>query len=138
MNHYKKVNVSPAVHQCIEQEAKRLKLSHRQYLEAAAMFFLDRRIDPRTYQPETAKQVVQQVVDRIFSYLVHQEKHLLKDLLTEVTKARILSELSVNHLLTLVAEDEVAFQQLQQQDQQYLAERLQQAISQSDNAKFTS
>jgi hypothetical protein len=138
MNHYKKVNVSPAVHQCIEQEAKRLKLSHRQYLEAAAMFFLDRRIDPRTYQPETAKQVVQQVVDRIFSYLVHQEKHLLKDLLTEVTKARILSELSVNHLLTLVAEDEVTFQQLQQQDQQYLTERLQQAISQSDKAKFTS
>ena len=138
MNHYKKVNVSPAVHQRIEQEAKRLKLSHRQYLEAAAIFFLDRQIDPRTYQPETTKQVVQQVVDRIFSYLVHQEKHLLKDLLTEVTKARILSELSVNHLLTLVAEDEVTFQQLQQQDQQYLAERLQQAIIQSDKAKFTS
>ena len=137
MNHYKKVNVSPAVHQRVEQEAKRLKLSQRQYLEATAVFFLDRQIDPRTYQPETTKQVVQQVVDRIFSYLVHQEKNLLKDLLTEVTKARILSELSVNHLLTLVAEDEVAFQQLQQQDQQYLAERLQQAASQSDKAKFT-
>jgi hypothetical protein len=138
MNHYKKVNVSPTVHQRIEQEAKRLKLSHRQYLEATAMFFLDRQIDPRTYQPETTKQAVQQAVDRIFSYLVHQEKHLLKDLLAKVTKARILSELSVNHLLTLVAEDKAAFQHLQHQDQQYLTERLQQAISQSDKAKFTS
>lgn len=127
MSSHKKINVSLEVHRQIDQEAGRLNLSHKNYLEAAATFFLDRQLDPRTYQPETTKLMVQQVVDRLFSYLIHQEKHLLKDLLTETTKARILGELSVNHLLTLITEDEVIFQQLQQQDQQYLAERLRQA-----------
>lgn len=129
MNSSKKINVSDRIHQGIDEEAGRLKLSHKDYLEAAASFFLDRQIDPRTYQPETNKQIVQQAVDRIFSYLIHQEKHLLKDVLTEATKARILGELSVNHLLTIITEDEGTFQQLQQQDQQYLTERLRQAQS---------
>lgn len=133
MNSSKKINVSDRIHQGIDEEAGRLKLSHKDYLEAAASFFLDRQIDPRTYQPETNKQIVQQAVDRIFSYLVHQEKHLLKDVLTEATKARILGELSVNHLLTIITEDEGTFQQLQQQDQQYLTERLRQAIRQYES-----
>ena len=131
MNSHKKINVSLAVHQQIDQEAKRLKLSHKDYLEAASSFFLSRHLDPRTYQPEISKQMIQQVVDRIFSYLVHQEKHLLSDLLTETRKARILGELSVNHLLTLLTEDKASFRQLQQQDQQYLLERLQSALKQS-------
>ena len=131
MPSHKKINVSLAVHQQIDQEAKRLKLSYKDYLEAASIFFLSRHLDPRTYQPETSKQMMQQVVDRIFSYLVHQEKHLLSDLLTETRKARILGELSVNHLLTLLTEDEASFRQLQQQDQQYLLERLQSALKQS-------
>ena len=129
MSSHKKINVSLEVHRQIDQEAGRLNLSHKGYLEAAATFFLDRQLDPRTYQPETNKQAIQQIVDRIFSYLIHQEKHLLKDLLNEAIKARILGELSVNHLLTLITEDEATFQHLQKQDQQYLAERLRQAQS---------
>ena len=136
MNTSKKVNVSPEMHRRVDQEAERLKLSHKDYLEAAATFFLDRQLDPRTYQPEATKQMVQQAVDRIFSYLVQQEKHLLQDLLTEATKARILGELSVDHLLTLIAEDETTFQQMQQQDQQYLSERLQQAASRQNKAQL--
>lgn len=135
MNSHKKINVSSEVHRRIDEEAGRLKLSHKDYLEAAVRFFLDRQLDPRTYQPEATKQMVQQAVDRIFSYLVHQEKHLLKDLLIETTKARILGELSVNHLLSLITEDEATFRQLQQQDQQYLSERLLQATKQSDTRK---
>ena len=129
MNSYKKINVSPEVHQQISHEAERLKLSRKDYMEAVVTFFRDRQTDPRTFQPETNKQAIQQIVDRIFSYLIHQEKYLLKDLVTEATKARILGELSVNHLLTLITEDEATFQQLQRQDQQYLTERLRQAQS---------
>ena len=129
MNSYKKINVSPEVHQQISHEAERLNLSRKDYLEAVVQFFRNRQLDPRTFQPETNKQTIQHIVDRIFSYLIHQEKHLLKDLLTEATKARILSELSINHLLTLITEDEATFQHLQKQDQQYLAERLRQAQS---------
>jgi len=127
MSSNKKINVSNQIHQQIEQESRRYKLSHKDYVEACSSFFLERHLDPRAYQPETSKQSVQQAVDRIFSYLSYQEKHQLRDLYLETVKARILSELSVNHLLTLITEDETTFRQLQQKDQQYLSERLKQA-----------
>jgi len=127
MSSSKKLNVSNHIHHKIEQESKRFKLSHKDYVGACAGFFIDRHLDPRVYQPETSKQSVQQAVDRIFSYLSYQEKHQLRDLYLETLKARVLSELSVNHLLTLIAEDESTFRQLQQKDQQYLSERLKQA-----------
>jgi len=127
MSSSKKINVSNEIHRQIEQESKRFKLSHKNYVEACSRFFIDRHLDPRSYQPETSKQSVQQAVDRIFSYLSYQEKHQLRDLYLETVKARILSELSVSHLLTLITEDETTFRQLQQKDQQYLSERLKQA-----------
>lgn len=132
MNSHKKINVSHYLHRRIEQEAKRLKLSQKDYLEIAASFFLDRQLDPRVYHPETTKQIIQQVGDRIVSHMVHQERNILNNLLTEAAKARILGELSVNHLLTIISNDDISFQQLQQQDQHYLAERLQKVIGQSD------
>ncbi len=135
MNSHKKINVSSNIHQQIDKESKRLKRSHKAYLEACASFFLERHLDPQTYQPETTKQSVQLAVDRIFSYLSHQEKHQLRDLYLETVKARILSELSVNHLLTLITEDEATFRKLQQQDQQYLSERLKQVVGKQDNSK---
>ena len=128
MHTRKKINVSESLHQRITQESERLGMSQKDYLEATASFFLDRQLDPHQYQPEATKQMLQQAVDRVLSYLVAQEKYLLKSLLTEAAKARILSEVSVNHLLTLLAEDEATLRQMQQQDQQYLAERLRQAV----------
>ena len=108
-------------------------MSRKDYLEATVLFFYERQLDPRSYRPEATKQMLQQAIDRVFSYLVAQEKYLLKDLLTEAAKARILSEISVNHLLTLVAEDESVLHQLRQQDQQYLAERLRRVINPSNH-----
>ena len=132
MYYSKKVNVSEAAHRRIEREAERLVLSHKDYVEAATAFFAGRQLDPRTYQPEATKQLLQQVVDRLFSYLVHQETHLLKTLLEEAAKARILGEVSVNHLLRLRSEEPESYRNLQQQDQQYLSDRLQQVLDQLD------
>ena len=138
MSTSKKINVSNAFHRRLDQEAERLKLSYKEYLEAAGQFFISRKLDPRDYQAgqnDEFAQLLRLAVDRIFSYLVFQEQHILRAMHTEATKARILGELSVNHLLTLITEDEVTFQQLQQQDQQYLAERLRQVADQLDAAK---
>ena len=133
MSTSKKINVSPAFHRRLDQEAERLKLSYKEYLEAAGEFFIARKVDPREYQAgqnDEFAQLLRLAVDRIFSYLVFQEKHILRAMHTEATKARIMGELAVNHLLTLITEDETTFQQLQQQDQQYLAERLRQVADQ--------
>ncbi len=132
MYHSKKVNVSETGHRRIEREAERLSVSHKDYVEAATTFFAERQLDPRTFQPEATKQLLQQVVDRLFSYLIHQEKHLLRTLLTEAAKARILGEVSVNHLLRLRTDDQESYQQLQQRDQQYLSDRLHQVLDQLD------
>lgn len=134
MNHSKKVNISSQVHHLLTEEAGRLNLSRKDYIEAAVQFFSERQSNPTTYQPEETKKMLQEVIDRLFSYLVHQEKHLLKKLLEEATKARILGEVSANHLLTLRAQDDPStFEQLQQQDQQYLAQRLRQMTNQRDH-----
>ncbi len=138
MSTSKKINVSNAFHRRLDQEAERLKLSYKEYLEAAGEFFISRKLDPRAYQAgqnDEFARLLRLAVDRIFSYLVFQEQHILRAMHTEASKARILGELSVNHLLTLITEDEVTFRQLQQQDQQYLAERLRQVADQLDAAK---
>ena len=130
MYHSKKVNISHEHHHRLSKEARRLKLSNKEYVEAAVQFFSDRQLNPQTYQPEATKKMLQEAIDRLFSYLVHQEKHLLQTLLQEAAKARILSEVSANHLLTLRAKDDPStFDRLQQQDQQYLVQRLRQIIA---------
>jgi hypothetical protein len=135
MSTSKKINVSDTFHQRLDQEAQRLGLSYKEYLEAAGEFFLSRKVDPRSYevgQQDEFTQLLRSAVDRIFSYLVFQEKNILREIHSEAGKARIMSELAVNHLLTLVAEDETSLKQLQQQDQQYLAERVRQMTEQLD------
>ncbi|MGD1894602.1 MAG: BfmA/BtgA family mobilization protein [Cyclobacteriaceae bacterium] len=134
MYHAKKVNISDEHHHRLSEEARRLKLSHKDYVEAAVQFFSERQLNPQTYQPEATKKMLQEAIDRLFSYLVHQEKHLLQTLMQAAAKARIISEVSANHLLTLrTLDDPSAFEQLQQQDQQYLAQRLRQMTNQQDH-----
>ncbi len=138
MSTSKKINVSNAFHRRLDREAERHQLSYKEYLEAAGEFFISRQLDPRAYQAgqnDEFAQLLRLAVDRIFSYLVFQEQHILRAMHTEASKARILGELSVNHLLTLITEDETTFQQLQQQDQQYLSERLRQVADQLDTTK---
>ena len=137
MSTSKKINVSSAFHRRLDREAERLKLSYKEYVEAAGEFFIIRKVDPRVYQAgqqDEFAQLLRLAVDRIFSYLVFQEQHVLRAIHTEATKSRIMGELSVNHLLTLITEDEATFQELQQQDQLYLSERLRQVADQLDVA----
>jgi hypothetical protein len=127
MSTSKKINVSAAFHQRLDEEARRLKISYKDYLEAAGMFFLARRIDPRNYRAGQEQDLVaflSEAIERIIALLVHQEQHILHDIHEESAKSRILSELSVSHLLRLLSQDEAQLKQLQHQDQQYLSDRL--------------
>ncbi|MEO0331198.1 MAG: BfmA/BtgA family mobilization protein [Bacteroidota bacterium] len=141
MSTSKKINVSDAFHKCLDQETTRLKLSYKEYLEAAGEFFMTRQIDPRKYQAGQTEEVAQLLrsgLDQLFSLLVSQEQHVLKAIYTEASKARIMGELSVNHLLRLLTENESSFQALQQQDQQYLAQRLRQVTEQLNAVQHNS
>ena len=137
MSTSKKINVSHAFHRRLDQETSRLKLSYKEYLEAAGEFFIARKIDPRNYQADQSEELAHLLrsgLDQIFSLLISQEQHVLKVIHTEASKARIMGELSVNHLLRLLTEDEQSLQALQQQDQQYLTQRLRRALDQLEAA----
>ncbi len=141
MSTSKKINVSHAFHQCLDQETRRLKISYKEYLEAAGEFFIARKIDPRKYQAgqtEEFAHLLRLAVDRISSLIVFQEQQILKTIHTEASKARIMGELSVNHLLRLLTEDEKSLLALQQQDQQYLTQRLRKVTEQLSATKLTS
>ena len=121
MSTSKKINVSFAFHKRLDEEARRLGISYKDYLEAAGMFFLARRMDPRNYragQQQDLAQLFIEAVERITALLAHQEKNMLSAMYEESAKARILSELSVSHLLRLLSQDEAQLQKLQAQDQQ--------------------
>ncbi|WKN44888.1 BfmA/BtgA family mobilization protein [Tunicatimonas pelagia] len=127
----KKINISLSVHTTIRDEAERLQLSHKDYVEAAVTFFSANRIDPRQYTPNQVQDVamiVQKAVDRIFSYLVFQEKHLLQNVLEEVVKGRVLNEIAVNNALLLSEVGDEEFAQLQQQNDRYFAEKVAAAL----------
>jgi mRNA-degrading endonuclease RelE of RelBE toxin-antitoxin system len=127
MSTSKKINVSYAFHKRLEEEARRLDISYKEYLEAAGMFFLSRRIDPCQYQDgqqQDLAQMLTEAVERITSLFVYQEERMLRAVHEESAKARILGELAVSHLLRLLSQNEAQLQKLQAQDQQYLAERL--------------
>lgn len=127
----KKINISLTVHTRINEEAERLQMSHKDYVEATVAFFASHRIDPRAYAPNQVQDVaiiVQKAVDRIFSYLVFQEKHLLQHVLEEVVKARVLNEITINNALLLSEVSDEEFAQLQQQNDQYFAEKVDAAL----------
>ena len=133
MSTSKKINVSFAFHKRLDEEARRLGISYKDYLEEAGMFFLSRRLDPRNYrvgQEQDLAQLLMEAVERITALFAHQEKHMLSAMFEESAKARILSELSVSHVLRLLSQNEAQLKQLQQQDQQYLTKRLQKAMEQ--------
>ena len=138
MSTSKKINVSQAFHQRLDEEARRLDISYKDYLEAAGMFFLARRIDPRNYragQEQDLVALLSEAVERIIALLVHQEQHISTALHEESAKSRILSELSVSHLLRLLSQDEAQLKQLQQQDQQYLSDRLSKVLEKLSHGK---
>jgi hypothetical protein len=135
MSTSKKINVSFAFHKRLDEEARRLGISYKDYLEAAGMFFLSRRLDPRNYrtgQEQDLAQLLMETAEQITQRMGQQEQHIFKVLHEESAKARILSELSVSHLLKLLSQDETQLKQLQQQDQQYLAERLSKVLKRTD------
>ena len=138
MSTSKKINVSHAFHQRLDHETTRLKLSYKEYLEAAGEFFIARKIDPRKYQvgqTEELAHLLRLAIDHISSLIAFQEQHILRAIHTEAGKARIMGELSVNHLLRLLTDDEGSLQALQQQD---LTQRLRQVTEQLNATKLIS
>ena len=92
MTNRKPLQIDAEVHRRVGEEAKRWGISKKEYAEQCLSFFAMRGIDPRSYSPGEAFDVVQVMkksTDRIISFIVRQEQTLLSDITEEVLRNRL-------------------------------------------------
>jgi hypothetical protein len=159
----KSVNVPYQLHQLLSTEAKRLELSQGDYTAACVRYFAERGLNPVEIDAREGQLIMQEMHkhsglstqqvkklgDRIFSYLQVQERELLVPMLHEMLRTRVtldrvlrMNEILVNNLTTQLqqltppqlAQRKESLQKLRQQNEDMLAQQIQQAI---DNTQPT-
>src|SRR5689334_17251818 len=97
----KDVTLSVVVHQRLSREAKDFSISHKEYAEAAILFFASRKLDPRAFKEGDTSRVLKHLdkgIDRVLSYIVSQEKKVLHNLFSELINTRIVCEILLSNL----------------------------------------
>lgn len=120
------VKISPQVHQLVAKAARDLGMPVKTYTEAALCFFATRKLDPTGFKEGDTARVLTHLekgINRVLSYMVTQEKHLLHQLFLELINTRIVCEIllsNLHKLSDLSAEEE---SKLREYNQQYLSRR---------------
>jgi ABC-type transporter MlaC component len=120
------VKISPQVHHLVVKAARDLEMPVRTYTEAALCFFATRKLDPTGFKEGNTARVLTHLekgINRVLSYMVTQEKHLLHQLFLELINTRIVCEIllsNLHKLSDLSAEEE---SKLREYNQQYLSHR---------------
>jgi hypothetical protein len=97
----KDITIGPAVHGRLVKEAKYLGMTHKEYSEAAILFFASRKLDPCTFKEGDTARIVKHIdkgIDRVLSYIVTQEQQVLQNLFSELVNTRIVCEILLSNL----------------------------------------
>ena len=128
----KPLQIDAEVHRRVGEEARRWEVSKKKYAEACLSFFAMRGIDPESYSPGHAFDVVQVMkksTDRIIGFIKHQEQTLLSDITEEVIRSRLYQDA----LVLLLVEKLVAPKEQEQRLAEistYVEERIKEAKKQ--------
>lgn len=120
------VKISSQVHHLVVKAASDLGMPVKTYTEAALRFFATRKLDPTGFKEGDTARVLTHLekgINRVLSYMVTQEKHLLHQLFLELINTRIVCEIllsNLHQLSDLSAEEE---SKLREYNQQYLSGR---------------
>ena len=111
MSNRKPLQIEAEVHQKVQKAAKACGISLKAYAEQSLLFFVNRGINPETYAPGQAfdlMQVMKKSTDRIISFIVHQEQTLLSGITEEVLRSRLYQDALVLLLIenTIAPEDQ--------------------------------
>ncbi|MEN7551841.1 BfmA/BtgA family mobilization protein [Rapidithrix thailandica] len=119
----RQIRIERAVYTQAQQEAKTYQLSLKAYTQAALRFFASRKLNPIAYRPGMEYELsrdLNKAVDRLFGFLITQEKSVLKPLLTETVRSRILLELTIDNLHRVSEVDPNTLQKLKRENEQYM------------------
>lgn len=130
---WKEIKFSVPVHARMLKEARECKLSNKDYVEAAIMFFASRKLNPKSVKEGEEYKLLDAFhkgIDRIIRIIIRQEKDKvdlmlenLKGILHEQVNARVLTEVMINNLHRLSELDREELKQIIQQNSQYAMQR---------------
>jgi hypothetical protein len=120
------LKISLAVHHLLAKAASDLDMPVKAYTEAAICFFATRKLDPTGFKEgDTAKVIthLDKGINRVLSYIVSQEKHLLYNFFSELINTRIVCEILLANLHKLSDMSEEDEKKIREYNQQYLNQR---------------
>lgn len=130
---WKDIKFSEAVHARVAQEARECKLSHKDYAEAALMYFVSRKLNPQHVKEGEEYKLLDAFhkgIDRIIRIIIRQEKDKvdlmlenLKGILHEQVNARVLTEIMINNLHRLSELDREDVEELIRKNSLYAQQR---------------
>lgn len=119
------IKISEKLHKYVKEEAMAHGLTLKSYTESSLQFFYTRKLNPTKYQAGQEYQLsrdVNKAVDRIFSFMVQQEKNVLKHIITEVVRSRILIDIMIHNLHHLYSGDPEVIEKLCESNEKYMQE----------------
>ena len=129
----KEIKISTSVHEKMSREAGEYHLSHKAYVEAAILFFVSRKLNPRAIKEGEVYRILDgfnKGIERIIKILIRQERdkidlvlESLKGVLHEQINARILAEVLINNLHQLSDLDREELEQVVKKNSAYIRQR---------------
>lgn len=104
------VSVSKTLHEKIGEEAGKLKMKRKDYVQSALVFFANRKINPATYDPGREfdlVQILKKSTEQILANMEHQSSTTPKQLVEEIVRGRLLQEAQLNLLIEKLIEPEL-------------------------------
>ena len=131
----KEVKISAAVHEKMSRESGEYHLSHKAYAEAAILYFVSRKLNPRAVKEGESYQILEgfhKGIERVIKILIRQERdkldlmlESLKGVLHEQINARILAEVLIHNVHQLSDLDREELELLIKKNALYIQQRKQ-------------
>lgn len=103
------VTISKTLHQKVGEESERYDMTMKDYVQNALAFFVNRKINPATYEPGKefdTIQVLKHSAEKIMHSIANLEQNILLKIAEEVVRGRLLQEAQINLLIEKLIEPE--------------------------------
>jgi hypothetical protein len=110
----------------VGEEANRLDMKIKDYVQNALVFFVTRKINPATYDPGKEfdlVQIMKQSSDKMLNKIAEQEDNVLMKITEEMIRTRLLQEAQINILIEKLIEPEFK-EKMQKEIAEYVEETL--------------
>ena len=121
-----KVDVSEAVAEKIKVHAKAAKMTNKEFVEKACMYFISRNLNPGSIKEGETLAILNHVtkeINRSIGFQIRQEKTLLFNLLKDVSFLELRFQILENNLFEMFNTTEADFKRISGSNRQYYFEK---------------